>query len=339
MCPRAAGWLFSQGAAVGSAVGVIELTGAEPCWVLGAGGSAACHTAVYGNFSGPKAQEIMVSRGKLLELLRPDDAGKLQTVLSVEVFGQIRSLAAFRLTGASKVQLHPPSRRRVVVVNHLSYLHSPRCSLQRTNPHDGDGDGRQDYVVVGSDSGRFSVLEYVKDKNRLAPVQLETFGKSGCRRIVPGQYVVVDPKGRAAMIGSMEKQKVRWPRKRATGRAGILRRSRGTTGEVDGPAEGERSLPEAESASESDVSYMHGNVPQTHQHRSKLGASSGRRSGSAGAQAPCWGAGRSLALHRLSLPRQPHLLLCCTRCPLRLQAHNPALTTHPARAGAATSGH
>ena len=30
---------------------------------------------------------------------------------------------------------------------------------------------------------------------------------------------------------------------------------------------------------------------------------------SAGAQAPCWGAGLSLALHRLSLPRQPHLLL------------------------------
>jgi splicing factor 3B subunit 3 len=66
--------------------------------------------------------------------------------------------------------------------------------------------------VVGSDSGRFSVLEYVKEKNRMTPVQLETFGKSGCRRIVPGQYVVVDPKGRAAMIGSMEKQKVRWPR-------------------------------------------------------------------------------------------------------------------------------
>jgi splicing factor 3B subunit 3 len=72
---------------------------------------AACHTAVYGNFSGPKAQEIMVSRGKLLELLRPDDAGKLQTVLSVEVFGQIRSLAAFRLTGASKVRVRPASQR------------------------------------------------------------------------------------------------------------------------------------------------------------------------------------------------------------------------------------
>ena len=29
----------------------------------------------------------------------------------------------------------------------------------------------------------------------------ETFGKSGCRRIVPGQFLAVDPKGRAVMIG------------------------------------------------------------------------------------------------------------------------------------------
>ena len=36
----------------------------------------------------------------------------------------------------------------------------------------------------------------------------ETFGKSGCRRIVPGQYLAVDPKGRAAMIGAVEKQKL-----------------------------------------------------------------------------------------------------------------------------------
>ena len=28
--------------------------------------------AIFGNFSGPKAQEIVVARGKYLELLRPD---------------------------------------------------------------------------------------------------------------------------------------------------------------------------------------------------------------------------------------------------------------------------
>lgn len=36
----------------------------------------------------------------------------------------------------------------------------------------------------------------------------ETFGKSGCRRIVPGEYFAVDPKGRACMIGAVEKQKL-----------------------------------------------------------------------------------------------------------------------------------
>lgn len=36
----------------------------------------------------------------------------------------------------------------------------------------------------------------------------ETFGKSGCRRIVPGQYLATDSKGRAFMIGAVEKQKL-----------------------------------------------------------------------------------------------------------------------------------
>src|SRR5690349_15799237 len=52
--------------------------------------------AVYGNFSGPKAQEIIVSRGKIIELLRPDDSGRLQVILSVDVFGVVRSLIPFR---------------------------------------------------------------------------------------------------------------------------------------------------------------------------------------------------------------------------------------------------
>lgn len=32
---------------------------------------------------------------------------------------------------------------------------------------------------------------------------METFGKSGSRRIVPGQYLAIDPKGRAVMIGRL----------------------------------------------------------------------------------------------------------------------------------------
>lgn len=48
-------------------------------------------------------QEIVVSRGKILELLRPDaNTGKVHTLLTVEVFGIVRSLMAFRLTGGTK---------------------------------------------------------------------------------------------------------------------------------------------------------------------------------------------------------------------------------------------
>jgi len=58
-----------------------------------------------------------------------------------------------------------------------------------------------DYIVVGSDSGRIVILEYNPNKNMFDKVHQETFGKSGCRRIVPGQYLAIDPKGRAVMVG------------------------------------------------------------------------------------------------------------------------------------------
>jgi splicing factor 3B subunit 3 len=65
-----------------------------------------------------------------------------------------------------------------------------------------------DYVIVGSDSGRITILEYNMVKNTFDKVHQETYGKSGLRRIVPGQYLATDPKGRAVMIGAVEKQKL-----------------------------------------------------------------------------------------------------------------------------------
>lgn len=65
-----------------------------------------------------------------------------------------------------------------------------------------------DYIVIGSDSGRLIILEYNPTRNSLDKVHQETFGKSGCRRIVPGQYLSIDPKGRAILIGAVEKQKL-----------------------------------------------------------------------------------------------------------------------------------
>ena len=60
----------------------------------------------------------------------------------------------------------------------------------------------QDYIVLGSDSGRIVILEYHQAKNEFVKVHEETFGKSGIRRIVPGQMLAGDPKGRALMIGA-----------------------------------------------------------------------------------------------------------------------------------------
>lgn len=130
--------------------------------------------AVVGQFSGKREDykkgifEIACAKGKFLEILKPDEAtGKLESIISVNVFGIIRSIAAFRLTG-----------------------------------------GFKDYLAIGSESGRIVILEYLPEKARIVQVHQETFGRSGCRRIVPGQFLACDSKGRAVMIGAVEKQKL-----------------------------------------------------------------------------------------------------------------------------------
>ncbi|KAG1739240.1 CPSF A subunit region-domain-containing protein [Suillus lakei] len=124
--------------------------------------------AIVGNFSGARTQEIIISRGTRLELLRPDvQTGKLSTVIASDVFGSIRSLAAFRLTGSTK-----------------------------------------DYAIVGSDSGRIIILDYDPKSSSFVKLHQETFGKSGARRIVPGQYLATDPKGRSVMVSAVEKAKL-----------------------------------------------------------------------------------------------------------------------------------
>ncbi|KAJ9476414.1 Pre-mRNA-splicing factor RSE1 [Pseudozyma hubeiensis] len=130
--------------------------------------SGSVNATVVGQFSGMRQQEIVVAKGSRLDLLRPDtQTGKVDTVLSHDAFGVVRSLASFRLTGGSK-----------------------------------------DYLIVGSDSGRIVILEYQPKTNSFDKVHQETFGRSGSRRIVPGQYLATDPKGRATMIGAMEKAKL-----------------------------------------------------------------------------------------------------------------------------------
>lgn len=65
-----------------------------------------------------------------------------------------------------------------------------------------------DFLIITSDSGRLTIVEYLPNKNRWVQVHLETFGKSGVRRVIPGEYLATDPKGRACIIASIEKNKL-----------------------------------------------------------------------------------------------------------------------------------
>ncbi|KAF5554724.1 pre-mRNA-splicing factor rse-1 [Fusarium napiforme] len=123
--------------------------------------------ALVSHFSGTKEQQILTVSGSILSLYRPDPTeGRLQTLLSQDLFSIIRSVASFRLAGSSK-----------------------------------------DYIIVSSDSGRIAVLEYLSPHNRFSRVVFETYGKSGVRRTVPGEYLAVGPKGRACIIAFVEKSK------------------------------------------------------------------------------------------------------------------------------------
>jgi splicing factor 3B subunit 3 len=63
-----------------------------------------------------------------------------------------------------------------------------------------------DYIIITSDSGRITIVEFVPSQNKFSRLHLETFGKSGVRRVIPGQYLAVDPK--ACLTASVEKNKL-----------------------------------------------------------------------------------------------------------------------------------
>lgn len=124
--------------------------------------------AVLGQFAGTKEQQIVTASGSKLTIHRPDPTQ-----------GKITPLFTQDCFGII----------RTLVAFRLA-------------------GSSKDYIIAGSDSGRITILEYLKDQNRFTRIHLETFGKSGVRRVIPGQYLAVDPKGRACLIASVEKNKI-----------------------------------------------------------------------------------------------------------------------------------
>jgi splicing factor 3B subunit 3 len=121
-----------------------------------------------GSFSGPKKNEFVAARGHVLDLLRPDADTR-----------KLHTIASTEAFGIIR-------------------------SLLRFRLH-----GQEfDHLVVGSDSGKLAVLRFDSELGSWKTVQLETYGKTGCRRITPGQYLAGDPHGRAVMLSAIEKQKL-----------------------------------------------------------------------------------------------------------------------------------
>lgn len=81
--------------------------------------------AILGQFAGTKEQQIVTASGSKLTIHRPDPTqGKITPIYSQDVFGIIRTLAAFRLAGSSKgmFDILPPSpyRRTNLVIRQAS---------------------------------------------------------------------------------------------------------------------------------------------------------------------------------------------------------------------------
>jgi len=123
---------------------------------------------VYGNFSAPKAQEFLAAKGSRLELLRPDEDSG-----NLELVASLETFSIIRAVRAFRLVGAP-----------------------------------MDQIVVANDSGKITILEFDGNKKLFTQLHCEPYGKTGCRRIVPGQYLAVDPKGRAIMVAAVEKQKL-----------------------------------------------------------------------------------------------------------------------------------
>lgn len=66
---------------------------------------------------------------------------------------------------------------------------------------------RRDYLIVTSDAGTIAVLSPDPQTACFRTVHAEPFGRTGCRRAVPGQFLAAEPRGRACMVGAIERAK------------------------------------------------------------------------------------------------------------------------------------
>jgi len=63
----------------------------------------------------------------------------------------------------------------------------------------------KDLLLLSSDSGSITLVEYIHEDKEFALVVSQSYGPPGCRLNVPGQYIAADPHGTAVLIGELVK--------------------------------------------------------------------------------------------------------------------------------------
>ena len=124
---------------------------------------------VLGQFLGEKkSQEILVSNGTSIQLLRPNPtSGKIETICSQSLLGVVLRIGKFRAIGSS-----------------------------------------QDLVVVTSDSGNLSILQFNSRLSKFVLVDQHPYAKNGFTRLNQGHSVSVDPSNRVVLLSALEKNKL-----------------------------------------------------------------------------------------------------------------------------------
>lgn len=137
-------------------------------WQLTLVGPTTVTAVASGSFTAAKRHELVVATPSALLLLRSTPDGRLRCLSACPAYGAVRAVAPVRLPGS-----------------------------------------RRDVLAVTADSGRLALLllSATTSPPSWTPLHVETYGKSGVRRLVPGQYLVVDPRGRALLVAAVERQK------------------------------------------------------------------------------------------------------------------------------------
>lgn len=134
-------------------------------------------------------------------LLPPDDA----RLMVAGSFSRPKAQQVLILNGPSVLTLYELSPRSGSLLSLFwSNLFTHVRQLQTIRPPG----SRIDYILISSDSGALTILTADSSTRSFSVVHSEVYGKSGCRRAVPAQYLTCDPRGRAVVLAALEKAKI-----------------------------------------------------------------------------------------------------------------------------------